>query len=1046
MRPGLSLKTLLRAPFKTLMTFLLIAAASFAVFSRVAETAVTQREMVRATGYYRGVAALDNGVENTALFNTSFMPNNVRGSYYEKEMAPPGGLTSDEISAFSALPGVSATDTRYMTAGSIDGLDRIARYGQYIVMHDYTDRFVIEGTISELSVDTWGGGKINRIRLTDCNQLAGGIPLTQERAVSVIAFASDGTAVLSQGDMRSFFSIYNNPYDQQFVDGLAVGDRCLIIGRWDPRYFDEDNRINVYLGDQDTLDYCDSFWLLNDKPDNYLETDEFSKVRQIIDITNRDLKTFDMVYTADMRAIPRFNEGKMIIQEGRALTSEDTDACVANASLMELNDLTIGDTLTVTLCDKLLMQHGGMGATAVIPERYGEPVETVELTIVGAYTDTDAQYERDGAMWWCYTPNTIFVPRSLLPIEPPDDYQIRPGEFSVVIDDALMIQPFLDAAKPIAKEMNIKLRFSDKGWLKVQDSVDTSRTMSMITAALYLCGAAAALLLAAYLYIGRQKKTYAIMRALGTPRKKARNALALPFTVLSAIAILAGGIAGMVYASDTISTALENLAAAMKQYVPDASLPVGIMVACLLCEAVVLILICTMFMRKLAKTPPLALLQGDAARVKVKKVKARTMVCAEAGPIPEFAPSYPINEDMPERGGYDAARHVIHYILRHMRRAGGKTALAVLIALLLTGAMGVLAVTRLSYQELFDKTEVTGTLSNYSSSAVMEAEGSDLMKEFYYSGGYWVILDDVPAGAGYLLALTNDIDRYVQSASPDDYTIQYAEGYDASLFSEHAPLCLLGDNLAHQYGVRPGDTVTMLSWERQHVLSTMSGDREALIAQLKQSSLEFTVAGLIKSEDLHVSICVFAPLSEDIEKISIYNEYPFPVELGEFVLVDKEDPQKLRDYLTELTRDDRKYTDTLSYNMDTTALDNIKRVRDMLNMLFPIAVAAAILIGLIVPVLIIMQSAKEAAILRILGTTKRRARCMLAIEQISLCLFGLVMAAVGLVIYDAGLFVRSAGTLALCGGLYVLGCAGAAVLAAVSVTRRKVLDLLQVKE
>lgn len=72
MRPGLSLKTLFRAPFKTLVTFLLIAAASFAVFYRVADYTVTQREMSRAISCYRGVAALDNGVPNTALILGSF--------------------------------------------------------------------------------------------------------------------------------------------------------------------------------------------------------------------------------------------------------------------------------------------------------------------------------------------------------------------------------------------------------------------------------------------------------------------------------------------------------------------------------------------------------------------------------------------------------------------------------------------------------------------------------------------------------------------------------------------------------------------------------------------------------------------------------------------------------------------------------------------------------------------------------------------------------------------------------------------------------------
>ncbi|HOK43270.1 MAG TPA: hypothetical protein PLD49_06365 [Thermoclostridium caenicola] len=156
----------------------------------------------------------------------------------------------------------------------------------------------------------------------------------------------------------------------------------------------------------------------------------------------------------------------MVIQEGRALTKEDTHACVVNAALMEINGLKIGDRITVELCDKLLMQHGVLGATAVIPERYGKPVKTVELEIVGSYLDIDAQYERDASDWWCYTPNTLFVPLSLLPVEPPADYPIRPGEFSMVIEDAYQIEAFLNAAEPLAKEMGLKLRFSDRGWMR----------------------------------------------------------------------------------------------------------------------------------------------------------------------------------------------------------------------------------------------------------------------------------------------------------------------------------------------------------------------------------------------------------------------------------------------------------------------------------------------------------------------------------------------------------------------------------------------------
>jgi ABC-type antimicrobial peptide transport system permease subunit len=112
-------------------------------------------------------------------------------------------------------------------------------------------------------------------------------------------------------------------------------------------------------------------------------------------------------------------------------------------------------------------------------------------------------------------------------------------------------------------------------------------------------------------------------------------------------------------------------------------------------------------------------------------------------------------------------------------------------------------------------------------------------------------------------------------------------------------------------------------------------------------------------------------------------------------------------------------------------------------MLFPIALAGAVLIGLTAPGLIIIQSAKEAAILRVLGVTKKRARCMLIFEQIGLCVVGIILAAGGLVLYNSGLFMRSAETLAVCGVLYLLGCICAAFGASVSVTRRRILELLQ---
>ena len=59
MKPKLSLKVLYRSPVKTILTFILLAAVTFALFSQVMEYAVTSREMKKAVELYDGVGSIE---------------------------------------------------------------------------------------------------------------------------------------------------------------------------------------------------------------------------------------------------------------------------------------------------------------------------------------------------------------------------------------------------------------------------------------------------------------------------------------------------------------------------------------------------------------------------------------------------------------------------------------------------------------------------------------------------------------------------------------------------------------------------------------------------------------------------------------------------------------------------------------------------------------------------------------------------------------------------------------------------------------------------
>ena len=115
----------------------------------------------------------------------------------------------------------------------------------------------------------------------------------------------------------------------------------------------------------------------------------------------------------------------------------------------------------------------------------------------------------------------------------------------------------------------------------------------------------------------------------------------------------------------------------------------------------------------------------------------------------------------------------------------------------------------------------------------------------------------------------------------------------------------------------------------------------------------------------------------------------------------------------------------------------------LLRLLYPIAIALSAIIGFGLSVLLTLQSAKVAAIMRVLGTTRKRSRATLCAEQVVVCLFGLALGLIALAALGWGFgFVSSLGL----AGVYLAGAALGTIVGAVVVTNRPPLELLQVKE
>ncbi|MDR1588566.1 MAG: ABC transporter permease [Oscillospiraceae bacterium] len=1087
MKPSLSIKTLYRSPVRTALTFVLLAAVTFAFFSQTAEYAVIVRETDEAARQYCGVGAVEitppddiPGIVDTAS------PRSINSTRYES-------LTREQISAVAELPYITSADMRYMTAGVSDIFYR-PDDGEYF--YNYTARCVIEGTLSEVqygaqmeNVSIITPDNYNRLILDDCKLLAGAPPW--EVNGETLTFLADpvvhedlNTGIGGPGERLFAFHDDTYIYGTDYIKSLTPGGRYAFVLRFEPlsvqSYGGElVEQGEYYLSDHLAEPWCGAVWNVDGAPDDYLDMDEFAPLRELVEITNTDVHTFDMVYTDDMSSIMRFAEGKMAIADGRALTPEDNASgapiCVVSRDFAEENELKVGDVLTMKLGARLFEQYKGLGAVAATRERYSPALQTpVPLEIVGVYADVDGNTAQANAPNWSYSSGTIFVPKSLLPIDEAQftEYAVSPAEFSFKVENAWDIPAFLDETAPAFEEMELRLIFHDDGWPDMVSGFVTAKKLSLIRITVLVAAVFATTGFSVYLFIGRKKKEYAVMRALGTPRRTSAKALAAPLTTLTVLAVLAGSCAAWIYTTGSIANS-ETLAI-LEKYTVNTSIPAIVALGCVLGEIALTLIIAYALLRRIGALSPLALLQDDGGgrrKMSPRHEPPRTQRADLEAAIPAAAPRGSVFGENSPAGGASARetaghgvrapaekngslRFVTRYVLRHARRAAGKSALALVIAALLLCAVGQFALTKQSYVELRDNTVVKanfvgGLPLSYVTPIIRSGHVSDPYYEAIVNAGMNL--------RNTQFIVTNDISRFTN----EDINITYAEGFDASCMDSLGEIVILGETLAATRGLEPGGVVEVVprftleqvrykyveGYKTSHPENDMSDDEiEAMLhdkiaEEISKAAQIYTVAGIVSTPSGAYGTAAFTPgVMEDAKSFG----FSIELEVAAFTLADNQRVKELRDYGENLA--DGNLAGAVDFIMDTSKLDNLVSTSNLLNALYPIAVAAALLIGGFLCALVILQSSKDAAIMRVLGTTKRKTRAILALEQLFLSVAGLALGACALLAYNGSGLAPASRSAALFAAMYFAMIAVSGSVSSAAATHKNVLELLQTKE
>ena len=595
------LQSLFRSPLKTLITLLLLAAASFLFLYNLSEYSVSDREYREARDQYEGVLTVEagsipeeSGVYDFFLLTDETGRTDVYGKVYlDHELTydhfHQQSLNENTIKELSAMPHVSRVEKRYLTAGVSPAYVRLDTDKQ---MFPYDARCIIAATVQSRYPTFLSGGVVAKrmkvsyeyFLLEDIEVLAGDPSWLQDMDLQAIhAEINDeenrdkfnSTAVIDYSSGKRLIALtLDNRIFTVDTEMVEAGRRYVFVLRNDS-YLQAIAGAEGYeaypsgqahlfaLGDDSIIGWWPYFTDITDLPDNWLEQEEFADLRELIRITNDDVHTFDVVYGDDMTAQRRAVDGRLECEEGRFITPADAGqpVCVVNAELLETYGLKVGDTLTLNLGNYLSEQYAPLGAVAVTRGRQNTAYTEQTFTIIGSWRDLNEGNHVFRDRYWCWSNNAIFVPTAFLPeCRNADGHTFKPSEISFVVGNAEEITDFVRDCLPKVEAMGLTYQFSDGGWLRVGEKLSQSRKIAMMKLIIFSAAAVFALVLTVWLFIGRKKRDYGILRALGMPKGEASNRLYIPFLILGLVSTVIGLIAARIAARQLAEEASQALA------------------------------------------------------------------------------------------------------------------------------------------------------------------------------------------------------------------------------------------------------------------------------------------------------------------------------------------------------------------------------------------------------------------------------------------------------------------------------------------------------
>lgn len=381
-----------------------------------------------------------------------------------------------------------------------------------------------------------------------------------------------------------------------------------------------------------------------------------------------------------------------------------------------------------------------------------------------------------------------------------------------------------------------------------------------------------------------------------------------------------------------------------------------------------------------------------------------------------------------------------------------------LLAAALIAALGQFALSirsnRAQVDELYDTTEVIAHVINRSGSVGTRVpyEAIKMLNNTGFASSFYAAADGPcewtqPSSAGQQGRLHNVTSLEEYGKAKD---VVFMDGYDSSIFYDSTePVCLISTSAMEQFGLSLGDRIRVTG--ASLATRMKSNDPE------QRDGIYFTAVGSFRMGLSTLDIVVpfwtmdrqrYSMYMGDYDDSNIARTVRFRIDNA--ILRDE---AAYRDKpLAALAESESSLINRLSLLILDDEVKNViqplSRNTALLEQTLPFVALLVLVIGAAIPGLIIVQTSKEAAIMRVLGTPSHTVSAILTGEQFILCAVGLLLGAAGL-----GAAHHFGREISLISGEMTMYVAGYLVLtlivccaASVATVAKKPLELLQAKE